>query len=208
VLGASDVPLWAAILIGLGGGGLAVFARIAYERGVEFRTRQIAAADEYIVTLGRTMKACRDLWVPLSVGDSLDPDNADRRLTELRAARDEKFIAPNRCFLLFNGLPRSREALVAVEEAAESAAGALEVLYGRADIETPIPGMKPAHGLFTSAAERQGPALLELMVAVRLDVQQTWLRRKVGNAWRLLRSSDPPPEKKWAITPKSRTLDS
>jgi hypothetical protein len=55
-----DVPLWAALLIGLGGGLIATFARISYERTAELRNRMIQAADDFSTSVFRALSAMRD----------------------------------------------------------------------------------------------------------------------------------------------------
>jgi len=54
-----DVPLWAAILIGLGSGLVATITRISYERTAELRTRMIQAADEFLTGGARVTAALR-----------------------------------------------------------------------------------------------------------------------------------------------------
>jgi hypothetical protein len=49
----STVPLWQALLLALAAGLVGTFARIAYERTAELRTRMIQAADDFTVALYR-----------------------------------------------------------------------------------------------------------------------------------------------------------
>jgi hypothetical protein len=55
-----DVPLWAAILIGLGSGVIGTLARIAYDRNAEIRNRMIQAADDFTISLFKTITILRD----------------------------------------------------------------------------------------------------------------------------------------------------
>src|SRR6266508_697141 len=54
VVAASNVPLWAALLVGLGGGVFGTLVgtllTISHERGAEFRTRMLTAADDFLRT--------------------------------------------------------------------------------------------------------------------------------------------------------------
>ncbi len=51
MIAATDVPLWATLLIGLAGGVLGTLFTIGHERGAEFRTKMLPLADEFLQTL-------------------------------------------------------------------------------------------------------------------------------------------------------------
>jgi hypothetical protein len=196
----TSVPLWAAILIALGGGVLAVLVRIAYERGAEFRTRQIEAADEYLAVAWRVMTACRQLWLPLYTRRALSGDDADLRFEELRVARDDKMLALSRMTLLFGESSPAGPTLIALDDALDGATGSLEVLYGRATIESPLPGLKPAQGLYTSAVQKIPPALAAFTDAVHKEMRRTWLLRKIAEfRQRFAKRKDEPV--RWQIRP-------
>ena len=176
---AASVPLWAAALIGLGGGVLAVLVRIVHDRGAEFRTRQIEAADHYLTTAYRIQASCRQLWVPLYTGQALSADEVDHHFADLEAARDEQMLALNRMMLLFEGRSRIGLPLVAYHDALDGMAGTLAVLYGRGTIEQ-FSGMTPGHGLYVSAAQKAGPTMVAFTEAVGKEMRQVWIRRKLG----------------------------
>jgi hypothetical protein len=198
VLAATDVPLWAAILIGLGGGVLAALVRIVYDRGAEFRTRQLDATDDYLRIALEIQSAWRGLWLPLKDREERPSHDIDRQFDHLRTSRDERLLAFVRVRLLFGDGSRTARALDELDDALESASGALEVLYGRATLEAPMPGMTPALGLFESAAQRAATAYPHLLAAIRDDLRQTWLRRRIA----LLRPHPTPATARWPIRPK------
>lgn len=203
VIAASQVPLWVVVLTAFAG-VIAVLVRITYDRRIEFRTRQLEAADEYLRTALSIQTAWRDLWLPLDSREDVNPDEVDRRFARLRAARDERAFALIRLGILFGERSRTWRAVVTLDQSLESASGALEVLYGRAAIETPLRGMKPAHGLFKSPADRSAVALPSLMAAVHDDTRQMWFRRRLSE-----RAFNPNLGGfEWRITPKNAGVDS
>jgi hypothetical protein len=71
------VPLWAAILIGLGSGLVATITRISYERTAELRTRMIQAADEFLTGGARATAALRNAGKTVgNVDVVIDADDA------------------------------------------------------------------------------------------------------------------------------------
>jgi hypothetical protein len=56
----STVPLWQALVLALAAGLVGTFARIAYERTAELRTRMIQAADDFTIAVFRTITMLRD----------------------------------------------------------------------------------------------------------------------------------------------------
>lgn len=58
---ANQVPLWAALLIGLGGGVIGTLVAQGLERGAEMRTRMLQAADDYLSAAIAAERAAEDL---------------------------------------------------------------------------------------------------------------------------------------------------
>lgn len=62
------VPLWAAILIGVSSGLLATLVRIGHERGAEFRTRMLNAAEGFLSAADRASGELRTPKLPTPTG--------------------------------------------------------------------------------------------------------------------------------------------
>jgi hypothetical protein len=103
VIAASDVPLWAALLVGLGGGVLGTLLTVSHERGAEMRTRMLDAADDYVHGSMQMANAARDLKYALLSRQRLNPpdDELDALLAELRESADELSLTLARIQLLF-----------------------------------------------------------------------------------------------------------
>lgn len=179
MLAATQVPLWVVVVTGFAG-VIAVLLRIAYDRGAEFRMRQIEAAGDFLRTAISIQTAMRELWLPLDTGATLEPPEIDQRFSHLRAARDDQLFALIRLGIFYGERSRTWRAATELDRMLESASGALEVLYNRSTIGGPLSGMRPANGLFTSAVERAGRAFGRVMEAVRDDARQTWIRRRLS----------------------------
>jgi hypothetical protein len=123
----SSVPLWAALLIGLGGGLVGTIARIGYERTAELRTRMIVASDEFSTAvadaLGVILEATR-------VYDDEKPGN----LVSLSRTLDEKVNVVNqrlsRVHLLI-GVPEDSPAGAWAGVCASGLRNAASLLRGR-----------------------------------------------------------------------------
>ena len=103
---ANEVPVWAALLAGLGGGVLGTLIAQGHERGKEMRTRMLQAADDYLSAAIRTEQAATDLNGLLiaaeqAVEDAPPPDEVDPLLARMQASRDELSAMVPRLILLF-----------------------------------------------------------------------------------------------------------
>jgi hypothetical protein len=83
---ATQVPLWAALLIGLGGGVVGTLLTLSHERGAEMRTRMLTAADDFILTATQASHFARDLMHALQ--DEAPLADTEERLTQLHASGD------------------------------------------------------------------------------------------------------------------------
>jgi hypothetical protein len=72
------VPLWAAILIGLGSGLIGTVARISYERTAELRTRMIEADDGFSASVFRALAAWRDVIYAVEEAEKGETESATR----------------------------------------------------------------------------------------------------------------------------------
>src|SRR5207249_2925961 len=106
----SVMPVWAAILIGLGSGLLGVLVRIAYERGAEMRSRQIQAADDFLSAAVPFFLDIRDIQLPVLFaregiitppGPRAASKSADEAIRDLQLAADELELRLARVQLLF-----------------------------------------------------------------------------------------------------------
>jgi hypothetical protein len=115
VIAASDVPLWAAIVIGFGSGLAGTVTRIAYERTAELRSRMITGADDFST-------AAADALAAVNAGVRTLAEDL-RGLTERFSAAQEhasdKVVLAdarvNRVYLLFGVAAESRAALAAFD---------------------------------------------------------------------------------------------
>jgi hypothetical protein len=97
VVAASEVPLWATLLVGLAGGIIGTLATVSHERGAEFRTRMLTAADEYLQALTDAVNRVGDVRTL--------PNDAEAQLDDafeqLEEALDEARVMLGRVNLLF-----------------------------------------------------------------------------------------------------------
>jgi hypothetical protein len=100
VIATSDVPLWGALLIGLAGGVLGALFTIRRERGAEFRTRMLHAADDFLEALTASSRHVVDVRNMLA--NEKRPDSeVDAALRRVEVARDEVLSNLARIDLLF-----------------------------------------------------------------------------------------------------------
>ena len=123
---ANEVPVWAALLVGLGGGVLGTLIAQGHERGKEMRTRMLQAADDYLSAAIRTEQAAKELNGLLiaaeqAVEDTNDVavatsprDEVDELLARMQASRDELSAMVPRLILLLGTYSETRVAAVSL----------------------------------------------------------------------------------------------
>jgi hypothetical protein len=169
VLAASDVPLWAALVIGLGGGVLGTILTINNDRGAEFRTRMLTAADEFLQTLATCFHKLDDIDDLYDDTRKRDPAAIQAALTEAGKLEHELSLKNVRVDLLFGE----------TSKASASAATATKAFHDLLFFLRTGPGAPPgiqerseaAFKVMEEAGERFGED-------VRGDIRRTgWLRR-------------------------------
>ena len=171
MLAASDVPLWGALLVGLAGGVLGTLVgtllTISHERGAEFRTRMLSAADDF---LRAATEVAQSIGTAESAITSKEPDEQIEPL--MRAFRESSsrlVIEYSRVQLLFGAESQTYKSAVGAIEAINDLRQALRSIWKAPGSVTPEE-YEQAFGRASDEIERFGQAARE-------DIRQTPMRR-------------------------------
>jgi hypothetical protein len=166
VIGATDVPLWAALLTGLAGGVLGTLFTIGHERGAEFRTRMLTAADEFLQALSRAVDRAGEANALLKQ-NRVPRARLDEALAELEAACEELGAMLVRINLLFGGASRTWESASGAEKAVRDSAAVLQARRA---------GKPDDQNLYVYFAAKLKAAADSFGADVRRDVRDVGLR--------------------------------
>jgi hypothetical protein len=162
------MPEWAvAIVVGLASGLLGTLLTIGHERGAEFRTRMLEAADGFL----NVAAACYELMTDVRKSFEGDErgDESGRKLDELRDARRNLLtINMPRIRLLFGGEGESEAWERATD--AHTALESFEAVYRSSRTAT---GLRLADGALESAVTRWSDAIGDFPRAARNDVRRS-----------------------------------
>jgi hypothetical protein len=163
------MPLWAAIVIGIGSGlttGLVgTFVTVGYQRAAEFRSRGFAAAEEFLRHAERVRRAARR---PL-VGDPLEA------LDAVRDAAEE--MVPSVSLVEFQWGPRSDPAALA-----QSVHGFLSLAED--ELRALVDGDEAAGDRASEAIENASRGLVVFEIVVAQELRRSAPNRAVRRLWR------------------------
>ncbi len=173
MVAATEVPLWGTLLIGLVGGVLGTLVgtalTISHERGAEFRTRMLTAADEFLQTAGISFRRATDLMTLLKRDDQPPRDQVDAAFQDLEELGWELLLKLTRITLLFDEGSLAVNSALDASSAVEEATKALRELQEGAP--TAAEHLDSAYDKLTAAINRFG-------TDVRRDVRKVgWLRQ-------------------------------
>ena len=169
-----QVPLWAAVLIGLFGGVVAVIVRIGYDRGVEFRNRQADSADAYLKLVMENNRVISDVWQRVRV-KPVDDDSLAPLWRRLETFRNDRLLALTRLQLLFGEASRTYRAAFDLDTHLEETNGGLYKIYGWLKL-----GSEGYWEPFTDPYQQVARGVPAFADAARLDLRQTALHRRVS----------------------------
>jgi hypothetical protein len=178
---ASQVPLWAAIVIGLGGGVIGTLVAQWLQRGAEMRTRMLETADEFISAGIAAERAVREasLALPL-VGGLTDPptEELDDALARTKESSAEMSAMLPRIQLLFGDKSATK---------AEAVSASLAFI----DLSNELGERKQRPWIAFStldASVRASQAIGNFSLAARRDVRfgfgSRWVLRLYMRGWR------------------------
>jgi hypothetical protein len=181
-------PLWATIVIAVSstllGGLLGTLATIRHERGAEFRTRMLAAADDFLQAAGECTRLLGDVDRALKA-EPRDDVELDRLFEQLReATRDLLIVTLPRIQLLFGV-----ESL-AWEKAATAHSALGELTFWLRAKRSPT--SNPTEFAIRRAAEPWANAVGGFGKAARADVRRGVFRATVARAVRSWRKVGDP----------------
>lgn len=127
MIAAGEVPLWATLLIGLAGGIIGTLATIGHERGAEFRTRMLTAADEFLQALTDAVNRVGDVRTLLRE-DGPPEGDVDEAFERLEEVLDELRIVLGRVDLLFGAETTTWDSASTAYDAITGSAQALRAL--------------------------------------------------------------------------------
>jgi hypothetical protein len=171
------MPSWAvAVIVGLASGLLGTLATIGHERGAEFRTRMLAAADDFLQATARC-----GVWVT----DARTAFHTNAADTELTRVIDG--LRGERTALITVMLPRLQllfgEAS-ATWQKATVALSALDNIEGVCRAKRAKTGLRPTLYAMDSQVERWAEAVGTLGAATRADVRRGPVGRGLRHARR------------------------
>jgi hypothetical protein len=187
VVAASNVPLWAALLVGLGGGVFGTLVgtllTISHERSAEFRTRMLTAADDFLRTgtqLAQSIGAAEAAII------AKEPDAQVEPLWRAFQESSSRFaLEYSRVQLLFGAESRAfRAAVVAVEDV-DKARQALRSMRNQ-------PG-SVTHQNYEKAFLEAAFAIGQFGQEARRDIRQTAARRRLAGLFQSQEQEAPIP---------------
>jgi hypothetical protein len=174
VLAASDVPLWSALLVGLAGGVLGTLVgtllTISHERGAEFRTRMLSAADDFLRT---ATQLAQSIGTAQSAIASKEPDEqVEPLMRAFRESSSRLVIEYSRIQLLFGAESRAFRSAVEAVEAVDKVRQALRSMWREPGSVTPQ--------RFEEAFDRAAFEIGRFGQDARRDIRQTAVGRRLG----------------------------
>jgi hypothetical protein len=156
------VPLWATLLVGLGGGMLGTLLTIGHERGAELRTRMLTAADAYLQANMQMAAGVRGLRIALEAPTRPSQDVLERIRFEIQEVDDRLTQLLGPIVLLFGPASATSHWARETRDAQER----LRLAFDAWEANEPL-----ARDRVIDAVREVDARLLEFTLAARRDVR-------------------------------------